>query len=220
MAEHIGLSAPFVLEYVYKRSLGPVVGRFCASLREGRIEGIRTRSGRVLCPPAEYDPESGETLTEFVQVGPGGTVLTWAWVSAPRHNHPLDRPFAWALVRLDGADTGMLHVVDAGTEERMAAGMRVSARFRDQRGAGIRDIECFVPAHPHPPLGQGSKVPSPTSGRGNLAQQAPSRVRVTWSFRRSRPARPGPARGPSSPPRAWPWSGAPGRPAPCPARTA
>ena len=34
------------------------------------------------------------------------------------------------LVRLDGADTSMLHVVDAGAPERMQTGMRVIIRWR------------------------------------------------------------------------------------------
>ena len=39
----------------------------------------------------------------------------------------------------------MLHVVDAGDEGRMATGMRVSARWRDERVGDIHDIEAFVP---------------------------------------------------------------------------
>ena len=49
-----------------------------------------------------------------------GVVTSWAWVSQPRPNHPLQRPFAWALIRLDGADTAMLHVVDAGSESAIS----------------------------------------------------------------------------------------------------
>jgi uncharacterized OB-fold protein len=139
------LSAPYVLEYTYRRSVGPVIGRFLAALREGRIEGVRTASGRVLVPPAEYDPESGEAVTDFVEVGTSGVVTTWAWMGEPRPGQPLDRPFAWALIKLDGADTALLHVVDAGSPARMATGMRVRARFRDAREGGIGDIACFEP---------------------------------------------------------------------------
>ncbi len=139
------LSADFTLEYRYTRSVGPVIGRFLAGLREGRIEGIRSGSGRVIVPPSEYDPESGETLSEFVEVGPGGVVTTWAWVSEPREKAPLDRPFAWALIRLDGADTALLHAVDAGEASQMATGMRVRPRWREEREGSIRDIACFEP---------------------------------------------------------------------------
>ncbi|MEN8184980.1 MAG: OB-fold domain-containing protein [Myxococcota bacterium] len=137
--------APHVVEYPYRRSVGPVLGRFFTSLRDGRIEGIRTAAGRVLVPPMEYDPETGEATGEFVEVGSVGEVTTWSWVARPRPKHPLDRPFAWALVRLDGADTALLHAVDAGDESQMRTGMRVRARFRAERKGEIQDIECFDP---------------------------------------------------------------------------
>jgi uncharacterized OB-fold protein len=137
--------APYVLEYTYRRSTGPVIGRFLSGLSERRIEGARTASGRVLVPPVEYDPDSGEAILELVPLGHEGQVTTWAWVSEPRPNHPLRRPFAWALIRLDGADTAMLHVVDAGNHERMATGMRVQVRWAESRVGSIRDIACFEP---------------------------------------------------------------------------
>jgi len=139
------LTASHVLEYPYRRSVGPVIGRFLAGLKERRIEGIRTVEGRVLVPPVEYDPVTGESLAEFVEVGPAGVVTTWAWVATPRAKHPLDRPFAWALVRPDGADTALLHAVDAGDPARMRTGMRVTPRWRDERVGEIQDIVCFEP---------------------------------------------------------------------------
>ena len=137
------LRGPHVLEYPYRRSLGPVLGRFFNDLRDGKLVGIRTKSGRVLVPPQEYDPDSGETLSEFVPVGPGGEVVSWSWVSKPRRKQPFQHPFAYALVKLDGADAPMLHVVDAGSESRLRIGTRVVARFAEQRNGGIRDLACF-----------------------------------------------------------------------------
>src|SRR5207249_3805023 len=92
------LSALHVLEYPYKRSVGPVIGRFLTGLRDRRIEGIKTASGRVMVPPAEYDPETSAVLSEFVEVGQAGVVTTWTWVGEPRPNNPLNEPFAWALI--------------------------------------------------------------------------------------------------------------------------
>jgi uncharacterized OB-fold protein len=139
------LTAPHVLEYAYTRSVGPVIGRFFTGLRDGKVIGVRTAAGRVIVPPFEYDPDTGEALDDFVEVGAAGVVMTWAWVNAPRTNHPLQRPFAWALVRLDGADTAMLHAVDTGDESRMATGMRVRVRWLAERTGDIHDIECFEP---------------------------------------------------------------------------
>jgi hypothetical protein len=139
------MTAPYVLQYVYRRSVGPVIGRFLTGLRDGRIEGVRTSTGKVIVPPTEYDPDSGEPALEFVEVGQAGRVTTWAWVDTPRRFQPLDRPFAWALIQLDGADTALLHAVDAGTPARMATGMRVRVRWREQRVGAIGDIACFEP---------------------------------------------------------------------------
>jgi uncharacterized OB-fold protein len=140
------LTAPHVLEYPYRRSVGPVLSRFFTALRDRKLVGVRTKRGRVLVPPAEYDPETGAAVSDqFVDVGPGGVVTTWSWVVRPRAKQPLGHPFAWALIRLDGADTAMLHAVDAGDPSRMKTGMRVVPRWREERTGVITDIECFEP---------------------------------------------------------------------------
>ena len=147
MAERDGelLKASYDLEYTYHRSVGPVIGRFLTGLREKRLEGIVGSDGKVIVPPTEYDPKTSAPLDQFVEVGSAGVVTTWAWVSEPREKHPLDRPFAWALIKLDGADTALLHAVDAGDESRMSTRMRVRVRWRDETEGHIRDIACFEP---------------------------------------------------------------------------
>jgi uncharacterized OB-fold protein len=145
MGENEVLWAPNILEYPYTRTVGPIMGKFLTELRDGRILGIRTRDGRVMVPPAEYDPATGEDLSELTPVADRGVVTTWAWVYTPRAKHPLDHPFGWALIRLDGADTALLHAVDAGEDSAMSTGMRVKARWREERVGEIQDIVCFVP---------------------------------------------------------------------------
>jgi uncharacterized OB-fold protein len=139
------LRAPHFLEYTYTRSVGPVIERFFNGLGERRIQGIKGSDGKIIVPPTEYDPTTSETLTELVDVGDSGVVTTWAWATDPRPGQPLDKPFAWALIKLDGADTGMLHAVDAGAESKMSTGMRVKARWRADNVADITAIECFEP---------------------------------------------------------------------------
>ncbi|HEY7070235.1 MAG TPA: OB-fold domain-containing protein [Acidimicrobiales bacterium] len=146
MAEAEILSAPMVIEYPFSRTVGPVQSAFLTGLREGLVLGVRTGDGRVLCPPVEYDPVTSEELGELVELGEEGTVTTWSWEPSPRPNQPLDRPFAWALVRLDGADTGLLHALDAGSPDRVSSGMRVRVRWADPREGAITDIACFEPA--------------------------------------------------------------------------
>jgi uncharacterized protein len=151
MADSDVLRAPHVLEYPYLRSVGPVIGGFLTALRDGKILGATSRNAdgtvTVVVPPTEYDPVTGADVGELVEVGQSGVVTTWSWAASPKPGQPLDHPFAWALIRLDGADTGLLHVVDAGSPDAMTSGMRVTARWRvaaDREGT-LRDIESFVP---------------------------------------------------------------------------
>jgi uncharacterized OB-fold protein len=143
------LTAPYVLEYPYSRSTGPVIGRFLTELRDRRVSGVRGADGRVIFPPLEYDPETAASLgsnpQDWVALTGHGTITTWTWVDSPRPKHPLDRPFAWALITLDGADTGMLHAVDCGSPDAIATGDRVRIRWAAEPTGSIRDIACFVP---------------------------------------------------------------------------
>ncbi|MGZ3144990.1 Zn-ribbon domain-containing OB-fold protein [Lentzea chajnantorensis] len=137
------LSAPLDVGFDYTRSTGPTLGRFLSDLRRRKVTGIRGADGRVHVPPLEYDPVTAERLTEFVDVASTGVVRGWSWIPEPLEGQPLDRPFAWALVQLDGADTSMLHAVDAGSPDRISTGARVRVRWRDDRVGAITDIECF-----------------------------------------------------------------------------
>lgn len=134
------LKAPLIIEYPFKRTTGPVIGAFLTGLREKVLVGSKTSGGQVIVPPAEFDPDTGEDLTELVEVGPEGEITTWAWVTQPHEKHPLDRPFAWALIRLDGADTAMLGPVAAPGMDSLATGARVRPVWAEEREGHINDI--------------------------------------------------------------------------------
>ena len=144
------LHAPMEIAFDYTRSLGPVLGQFMTGLRDRRILGARGADGRVHAPPFEYDPVTSLPPRELVVVGPAGTVVSWSWQPSPLAGQPLGRPFGWALIRLDGADTALLHAVDAGAAAAMRTGMRVQARWADERVGSIRDIACFEPSDTPP----------------------------------------------------------------------
>ena len=154
------LSAPLEISFDYTRSLGPVLSQFMTGLARRQIIGSRGADGRVHVPPAEYDPVTFASPQELVRVGPDGIVLTWSWQPQPREGQPLGHPFAWALIRLDGADTGLLHAVDAGTASQMQTGMRVRPRWADNPAGHITDITCFEPASEDDPSGQAAAAGS------------------------------------------------------------
>lgn len=157
------------IAFDYTRSLGPVLGQFMTALREQRILGARGADSRVHAPPFEYDPVTSRPPSELVEVGPAGSVVSWTWQPSPLNGQPLERPFAWALIRLDGADTAMLHAVDAGSAAAMRTGMRVQARWAADRVGSIRDIACFEPCDA-PAAGAGGAAAA--TGEGGTAAGA------------------------------------------------
>jgi uncharacterized OB-fold protein len=154
------LSAPIELSFDYTRSLGPTLSRFMTGLAARRITGARCADGRVVVPPVEYDPVTGAAVTEFVEVVDHGAVLTWTWAAEPLPGQPLDRPFAWALIRLDGADTGMLHALDVRSPADVHTGMRVQARWAAAPVGHVRDIVCFEPETSEPGSTEVGELPA------------------------------------------------------------
>jgi uncharacterized OB-fold protein len=138
------LSAPLTLQFDYTRSVGATLGEFFTALRERRVLGVRGSDGRVHVPPAEYDPVTYQPLGEMVPVASVGTVASWTWQPDPIEGQPLDRPFAWALIKLDGADTLLMHAVDAGTPDAISTGTRVHVHWADETVGAITDIAYFA----------------------------------------------------------------------------
>ncbi|MFE7271938.1 Zn-ribbon domain-containing OB-fold protein [Streptomyces sp. NPDC057623] len=184
------LKAPLVVEFPFTRSLGPVQSAFLTGLRERVVLGIRTGDGRTLVPPVEYDPVTAEELRDLVEVAPTGTVTTWAWNHAPRRDQPLDTPFAWALVRLDGADTALLHALDAPGPDAVHTGMRVRVRWAAERTGAITDIACFEPYDESPHDGHTGEPASHTGVFEDPATGivAPARLDYTYSPGRAQTA--------------------------------
>lgn len=135
-----------VMEFPYKHSTGPVIGRFLAGLKlQKKIWGQRVAGQGVVVPPVGYSEIDGSDGGEWVEVADSGVITAAAIVREPIERlHPCAAPFAFVLVRLDGADTALAHVVTERLE-RVKVGARVQAVWApdDRREGSIRDIECF-----------------------------------------------------------------------------
>ncbi|MFT6286336.1 MAG: putative OB-fold protein [Halieaceae bacterium] len=137
------LSQPFELGFTYTRSTGPVVGRFLTGLKNRQILGNKASDGRVIVPPMEYDPDTAEPLGEFVEVGHEGVVVSWCWVKSPRASHAMAEPFAWAMIKLDGADIPWVQCLKAPSESAVVTGARVRAVWADEPRGYITDVQYF-----------------------------------------------------------------------------
>ena len=168
------LRAPHSIGFTYARSVGGATERFLRGLARGEIWGSRAVEGRVVVPPVDHDPTTGAATAAFVRVGDAGVVRSWTWVAHPTPQHPLPRPFAFALVELDGADTSLLHVVEADAEDEMVTGLRVRADWRAQRVGSVLDIRAFVREE------RGAAEPAPSEAPDEI--EVVSDVRLQYTF--------------------------------------
>ena len=127
----------------------PGVGNtaFFEALRDrGVFLGSRCNSCGVTYLPARVFCE--RCLAELVsdtECGPEGELLSWTVVRVDVDDQPLDRSVTYGLVKLDGADTALLHrLIDVDGEPTIGA--RVSAVLASQRDGSILDVEGFAPA--------------------------------------------------------------------------
>jgi hypothetical protein len=138
------MRAEVTMEFPYKHSTGATIGRFLAGLQQQqKIWGQRVAGQGVVVPPLGYSEVDASAGGEWVEVQPTGTVTAVAGVERPLAGlHPSEAPFAFVLVKLDGADTALAHVVTDG-HERVQVGSRVEAVWAAERAGTIRDIARF-----------------------------------------------------------------------------
>lgn len=84
-------------------------------------------------------------VEDMVEVGPQGTVKTFTRVVYEEPVHPVPVPFYYAVVKLDGADTGMPHFLAGIDFDDIYIGLRVEAVFAQERQGNILDIRYFEP---------------------------------------------------------------------------
>ncbi len=126
---------------------GRMGSRFYIALRDKqKILGARcARCNKVFWPPRSTCGVCFSELTETVEIGPLGTVETFTIVTYSEPVQPRKSPFIYAVIRLDGADTGMAHFLDEVDFEKVHIGMRVRPVFAEERKGNILDIRHFKP---------------------------------------------------------------------------
>ena len=89
--------------------------------------------------------ECYERMDEWVEIGTQGTVKGFTVVTHSTPVLPLEPPFAYAIIALDGADTDFVHLINESDPNKLKVGMRVEAVFKEKPRKRILDIEYFNP---------------------------------------------------------------------------
>ena len=128
-------------------SAGAVGSRFLTELRDKkRIMGTRCPAcNRVYVPARSVCKDCFGQLDEWVEVSDKGTVLSYSVCHQPNPVQPVEAPLVYGVIQLDGADTGLVHMLGELDFEQLRIGMRVQAVFKEERVASILDIKYFKP---------------------------------------------------------------------------
>ncbi|MCX5999916.1 MAG: Zn-ribbon domain-containing OB-fold protein [Chloroflexi bacterium] len=136
-----------VIRVPYTWAAGETASRFYAGLKERKIYGVRCyKCGIILVPPKKVCHRCFGELKEWVNVSDSGTLQTFTIVrySEPEI-HPMKAPFAYGIIKLDGADTGMVHLIGEADLSELAEGMRMRAVFKEKPEGNYLDIKYFKP---------------------------------------------------------------------------
>ncbi len=121
---------------------------FLMALRDrGALLGSRCeRCAYTYVPARLFCERCFAELAADVELGPGGTLVSFTIGFVGVDGDPLDRPITLGLVRLDGADAVLLHHVLEPGDRPLEIGERVEVIFRPQaeRTGSMLDILGFA----------------------------------------------------------------------------
>lgn len=129
----------------YTWSVGETGSRFLIELRDHKkIFGTRcSKCDNVYLPPRKNCGRCFSLNLEWVELGTQGTLITYTVVHYESPAMPMKPPFAYGMIRLDGASTGLVHLLGEVDFRDIKTGMRIEAVFKEKRIGDILDIRYF-----------------------------------------------------------------------------
>jgi uncharacterized OB-fold protein len=133
----------------YQYIAGRTGSKFLIALRDKKqILGVKcNKCNKVFVPPKETCERCFSDLTNnWVELKGTGEVTNFTVVRKADKHHPRKAPFVLGLIKLDGADTPLAHIIDGVAPDKVAIGMKVKAVFSKTATSTILDIDHFAPA--------------------------------------------------------------------------
>jgi hypothetical protein len=131
----------------YTWSVGEVGSRFLMELKDNKkIWGTKCPLCEVTFVPAKKTcTYCSSDIHEWVEVKDEGTLTTFTVVRYETPLIPKKSPQIIGIIMLDGADTGLVHLIGDVSHDKVKVGMRVKAVFEENRKGHILDIKHFKP---------------------------------------------------------------------------
>jgi len=135
------------LPYTY--FAGRIGSKFLTTIRDAkRIMGIRCKKcNQVFVPPRQTCDVCLEDIREnWVDVANSGEVTNFTVVRYADKHLPRKPPYVLAMIKLDGADTSLVHIVEGVDVDKVKVGLKVQAVFAGETTSTILDVDHFEPA--------------------------------------------------------------------------
>ena len=131
----------------FKGFVGYFHGKFLEALRDqGKIMGVRCpQCDKVYMPPRTTCGECFSEISDWVELSHTGVLESYTMVGYGLPVQPVEPPFVFGLIKLDGADTSFVHLINEVDLADLRIGMRVKAVLKDTREGSILDIKYFKP---------------------------------------------------------------------------
>jgi uncharacterized protein len=151
MANEIKKEPMFTQGYVmmpYKYSVGSLASKFFVELRDKKkLSAAKCpKCGFVNMPPRSVCPKCFSKIEELVDISGAGTLVSFTRVNYDSAVQAVKPPYAIGIIKMDGADTSMVHFLGDVDFKSLKAGMKLEPVFNEKRNANILDIKYFKPA--------------------------------------------------------------------------
>lgn len=135
------------IQIPYNYSAGPAMTVFLRGLQQKIIHAsLCSGCGRRSVPPLSFCGRCWTPIEKYVPVEQQGTVQSFVY--PPKLPSELSGKFdasvAYAMIRLEGCDTNLVHLVKVADPGALRIGARVKPVWSDKRTANILDIAYFT----------------------------------------------------------------------------
>ena len=132
----------------YQYFAGTVGSKFLVALRdEQKILGMKCeKCNKVFIPPrATCERCFSDLRDNWVELSDTGVVTGFTVIRYKEPYQPKEPPYVLALIKLDGADTPLAHLLECDDTANAKVGMKVKAVFAEERIGSVLDISYFEP---------------------------------------------------------------------------
>jgi uncharacterized OB-fold protein len=135
-------------EIRFQYTAGEASTKYLKGIADKKILGGRVAAGdKVYVPPRGADPQLGKPTTEMVEVAHVGTLVSFCVVNVSFYGGTQEIPYVTGLIKLDGSDLPIMHLVQEVPVVQVRIGMRVEAVWVDDADLGptMESIKWFRP---------------------------------------------------------------------------